>query len=134
DDYGYTGDPPVFFKIWDKYLFEDRETGLKYKDIWVIGSAGENELAYDGNSGTANGYFTYYLLQSMGFNHTDFTTTSPIPADSNSDGLITISEIYNETFKRFQDNYNNSFESVYAKYYSHTSGGPTDLILLDLSN
>jgi len=129
-DYGYTGDPSVFFQTWDKYLNE--ETNTKYKDIWVIGSAGENELAYE-DSSVENGYYTYYLLKSLGYNHDDYTISETIPADRNSDNLITVSEIYNETFKSFEKNYNDPRSSNYAKYYSHTSGGAKDLILLDLT-
>ena len=131
-DYGYTGDPLIFFRTWETYLSKDSNT--KYKDIWVIGSAGENEFSYEGAS-KENGYFTYYLLQSLGYNHTDFSISETVPADANSDGLITVSEMYNETFNRFQYNYNASKPDSYSsmRYYSHTSGGAKDLILLDLS-
>lgn len=130
DDYGYTGNPPNFFQTWDTYLSEAYDTN--YRDIWVIGSAGENELAYE-DSSIKNGYYTYYLLESLGYDHDDFSIADTIPADKNSDKLITISEIYNETFNRFDQNYNDLLNSNYARYYSHTSGGPKDLILFDLT-
>ena len=136
-DYGYTGDPSVFFQTWDKYLTEDSNT--EYPDIWVIGSAGKNESAReddendDTDGNVENGYYTYYLLKSLGYNHDDYSISKTIPADSNADNLITVSEIYNETFNQFEQNYNDQFLTDYAKYYSHTSGGPKDLILLDLS-
>jgi caspase domain-containing protein len=131
-DYGYKGEVSAFFQAWDKYFTE--ESNSDYQDIWVIGSAGTNELAYDGNSSTANGYYTYYLLKSLGYNHANYSISEPITADQNLDNLITVSEIYNETFNQFEQNYNNSSStSAYAKYYSHTSGGSKDLILFDLT-
>jgi hypothetical protein len=130
-DYGYNGDPSSFFQTWEKYLTEEKNT--TYQDIWVIGSAGENELAYE-SSGVQNGYYTYYLLKSLGYNHDDTTKSEIVPADSNSDNLITVSEIYHETFKQFEKNYNNNSSTAeYDKYYSHTSGGAKDLILFDLT-
>ncbi|NQT61305.1 MAG: caspase family protein [Bacteroidetes bacterium] len=127
-DYGYTGDPALFFQTWEKYFTEDSNT--EYQDIWVIGSAGKNESAYE-DSSVENGFFTYYLLQSLGYNHDNNTISEIVPADRNSDNLITVSEIYHETFNQFEQNYNNN--SSIKEYYSHTSGGPSDLILLDIS-
>ncbi|MBL7005445.1 MAG: caspase family protein [Spirochaetia bacterium] len=131
DDYGFTGDPLNFFQTWEKYLSEKYDP--KYKDIWVIGSAGENELAYE-DSSVKNGYYTYYLLKSLGYNHDDLTISEMIPADHNADNLITVSEIYNYTFSSFEQFYNNSSKPLYAKYYSHISGGARDLILLDITH
>ena len=126
-DYGYTGDPPLLLETWKKYFSSLEEN--PFTDIWVIGSAGENELAWEGSS-VANGYFSYNLLVSLGYNHQDDTILPESPADRNGDGLITLSELYMESFSRFNRSYNES-SSVPAsnKYYSHFSGGAYDLIL-----
>ncbi len=158
-DYGYFGDSFIFFQTWEKYLSEDTKT--EYQDIWVIGSAGENEQAYEGSS-LQNGYYTYYLLQGLGFDHENPTKTiEQIPADRNSDQLITISEIYQESLERFQVGYidprlhnlhnyiknppsmikyEDYIVGIYNRYLSnglyisHLSGGLNDLILLDLTH
>ncbi len=126
-DYGYTGDPPLLLETWRRYF-----SGLAdnpYADIWVIGSAGENELAWEGST-VENGYFSYNMLAALGYDHQDDTVTSETPADRNGDGLITLSELYMESFSRFNRSYNdNSSVPASNKYYSHFSGGAYDLIL-----
>ncbi|MCF7943320.1 MAG: caspase family protein [Spirochaetia bacterium] len=129
-DYEYTGDDSAVFKTWDKYFSYTGES--VYPDIWVIASAGANELAYESGM-VENGFFTYHLLEGLGFNHDESSIDKSIPADANGDGLVTVSELYAEVFSRFETHYNkdSSLTRVgYDPYYSHLSGGSRDLILL----
>jgi len=130
EDYEYTGDDSAVFKTWDKYFSYTGES--VYPDIWVIASAGANELAYESGM-VENGFFTYHLLEGLGYNHDKSSIDKNIPADANKDGLITVSEMYAEVFSRFGTNYNQNSSLTrmgYDPYYSHLSGGSRDLILL----
>jgi len=129
-DYEYTGDDSSVSRAWDKYFSYAGET--LYPDIWVIASAGANELSWESDL-VENGFFTYHLLEGLGYNHDEASIDKNIPADANGDGLVTVSEMYGEAFSRFGTDYNQNSDLTrmgYEPYYSHLSGGSRDLILL----
>jgi hypothetical protein len=85
-----------------------------------------------------NGVFSYYLLESLGYNHSLDTATDNISADKNNDGIVTLSELYNQTFNRFQSEYlrvidgDPEVSSESWGYYPHITGGSGDPILFYL--
>ncbi len=126
-DYEYRDEEestPAFLRAWEQYLSYDGKP--VYPDIWVMTSAGAHEEAWESSS-VRNGFFTYYLLESLGFDHEAGTVSQTVPADADGNNLVTVSEIYAETFSRFQDGYD--LHNNDEPYYPHLSGGSDDLIL-----
>lgn len=142
DDYEDSAGKSTFSDAWEKYVRID-DTMYTHDDIWVISSSGANELAYETKVDSNNGDFTYFLLKSLGFDHKTETIHSYSSADANRDGHITVTELYSDTFTLFNKDFNNDVSKDGIRegeltatsaepYYSHLSGGPDDLILIDL--
>ncbi len=119
--------PSAFYQSWVRF-FSQADIALEYPDIHVISAAGDDEGSSD--VGWTNGYFTYYLLVALGYDHEAETVDlSSVSADSNQDGYVTLSELYGRSFELFTENRN-----IYMDYYSHISGGPIEPILIDYDN
>jgi hypothetical protein len=146
----YTDDWPAAFSLsWERYFRQNGEDN-PYPNIHVISAAGKNEESMDDRinrnkpsfdtfpSYLNNGVFSYYLLESLGYNHSLNTPTVSISADMNHDGIVTLSELYNQTFNRFQSEYlrvidgDPEVSSESWSYYPHITGGSGDPILFYL--
>jgi hypothetical protein len=140
----YTDDWPAAFSLsWERYFRQNGEDN-PYPNIHVISAAGKNEESMDEQSSVLfselldNGVYSYYLLESLGYNHSLNTPTVSISADMNHDGIVTLSELYNQTFNRFQSEYlrvidgDPEVSSESWSYYPHITGGSGDPILFYL--
>lgn len=125
-EYDNNSDVSGFSEAWNRY-FSDLENS--YEDIWIITSSGAYEESWENNS-IQNGFYTYYFLDSLGYDHENNTVNDMIPADLNGDGYVTMTEAYSRTFNTFEWEYNVKYDT--EPYYSHISGGAEDLILIDL--
>ncbi len=122
EDYGTTLSPSAFFESWTRF-FSQEDIALEFPDIHAISAAGRDELSYEHDT-IQNGYYTYYLLETLGYDHeTNTLDITEMFADSDGDGDVSISELYGNTFDHFSDH-------VTLPYYSHISGGPIDPILI----
>ena len=96
---------------------EIEETDIPSHSAYVLSASGELEYSWE-NSGIQHGIFTYYLLQ------------SPVYADTNLDGHITIDEIYKYTSERIMTNWNTELSDTVYHYHPHITGGPVTFSLL----
>jgi len=128
----YTDDWPSAFSLsWERFFNQNGQDN-PYPNIHVISAAGKDELSYESDS-IQNGYYTYYMLQSLGYDHEDdLLNTSLITADGNKDGLVTLSELYSDSFARFEALYLNNPLLNPTPYYPHITGGSGDPILFYL--
>ncbi len=128
DYYSTTGGSP-FAESWERYFQSEDLSAGEYADMIVVSAAGEDEESYESGS-YENGFFTYFFLESIGFDHESLQVYDSPGADRNHDGLITISEAYGSTFDLFEEHI---FTSSYIpSYYPHISGGPADTVMLQL--
>jgi hypothetical protein len=129
ENYYSTSDRSPFTESWERYFTsEDLSAGV-YDDMIVVSAAGEDEQSLESDS-YGNGIFTYYFLESIGFDHETLEVHDRPRADFNSDDLITISEAYGSTFDLFEEHvFTNRF---IINYYPHISGGPADTVMLQL--
>jgi hypothetical protein len=133
----YTDDWPSAFSLsWERF-FNRNGPDNPYPNIHVISAAGKDEESYESDS-IQNGYFTYFMLRSLGYDHGNDVLTASTSADENKDGIVTLSELYSDTFARFEASYLKSYESetittqdTYA-YYPHITGGSGDPIVFYL--
>jgi len=101
------------------YLYMDfpstQSRDLDSSEIAVIASAGEQEYAWEYQT-LAHGIFTSHLLE------------TPELGDLNSDGYVTLIEIYSYIAEQIDTKWNSQVgESM--QFYPHISGGPVDFIL-----
>lgn len=99
-----------------------------YEDIVVMSAAGALEESWEGD-GIQNGFFTYYLLKGLGFDHDSITVSAEIPADRDFDGIVTVDEAYSWVFDSFKSEYLPNV-GKFMRYYPHLSGGFTEQVLL----
>ena len=109
-------------------LFSAEGYRKQYEDIVVMSAAGAQEESWEGNT-IQNGFFTYYLLQGLGFDHESMSIDAVIPADRDFDGIVTVDEAYGWTFDTFKTEYLQS-AADFQRYYPHLSGGFTEQVLL----
>lgn len=109
-------------------LFSAEGYDPDYEDIVVMSAAGALEESWEGD-GIKNGFFTYYLLKGLGFDHDSITVSAEIPADRDFDGIVTVDEAYGWTFDTFKTEYLQSVAD-FQRYYPHLSGGFTEQVLL----
>lgn len=131
----YTSAVPfaAFTESWRRY-FSSSDLADEYPDIFVISATGAEEESWESNS-IDNGYFTYYFLSALGYNHETETLQPKIPADSNGDGYLSLSEAYGAAFRLFRDEYlslyaasSKEIQDTYG-YYPHISGGAQEPLL-----
>ncbi len=88
---------------------------VDYLNAMVVAAAGENEYSYE--TGTVgHGVFTYYLINSVPH------------ADSDGNGIITVSEVFGFVVECIEEQWNKKY-SPYYSFLSHISGGPVDFVL-----
>jgi hypothetical protein len=133
----YTDDWPKAFSLGLERFFNRNGPDNPYPNIHVISAAGKDEESYESDS-IQNGYFTYFMLQSLGYDHGNDVLTASTSADENKDGVVTLSELYGDTFARFEASYLKSYESETITtqdtraYYPHITGGSGDPIVFYL--
>ncbi len=109
----------IFSQSFSLYMSypDAEETDIPYHTAYVLGAAGEREYSWE-NSGIQHGIFTYYFLQ------------SPLYADTNRDGGITLDEVYRYTSEQITTNWNAEFSNPVYHYHPHLTGGAVTFSLL----
>lgn len=129
EDYSEGQENSVFFEAWGKY-FSSEETA--YPDITVISAAGQDEFSWEAGGSISNGFFTYALLTTLGYDHDTLTVdTSEAFADQNGDGIITATELYGQSSLQLKEQFF-SWLDAEDEYLPHISGGVEDVILFVL--
>ena len=94
--------------VFSGYEFEDEEneteaqTGTRYGELkqskfTVLTAASYLQTSQEGvlNNGTHCGVFSYFLVRGLGCYYTDGEYTGSMPADTDSNSKVTLSELYN---------------------------------------
>lgn len=112
--------PPSFSTVLDSYLSSPDAGGVS-SDTIVISASGSDEYSYELSS--TGGLFTYGLLDAVS------------EGDSNSDGFITVQELYTHSrdiVLSYKDIFNTStINPAEGPYLPHISGSPVDFVLFE---
>ncbi|MBN1835672.1 MAG: caspase family protein [Spirochaetales bacterium] len=102
------------------YFGPSSDSDITPGEAIVLAAAGELESSYedlaDGSLGFEHGVFTYFLLQ------------APYSGDANRDGYVTVTEAYDYTREKIDEQWNSEAYFV-NRFAPHVSGGPVDYVL-----